>query len=189
MRDALDRMWRRILLMIAVGKVSAGNNAGAVQLLQIVLNGLETQDKRPYLQHYGFESAPKPGADVGVAYIAGDRTNGFIIASGDQRYRLHVAEGEVAIYDDLGHKVHLTRAGIVIDAAGHNMTILNAPVVDMGEAQILCGSLIATTSVLAPTVTGTVDVVFGSGPTERSGIAHRHGNVDNGPDISGPPVV
>jgi len=46
----------------------------------------------------------------------------------DRRYRLTgLAEGEVALYDDLGHKVHLAREGIVIDGGGHNVSVINAP--------------------------------------------------------------
>jgi phage gp45-like len=41
----------------------------------------------------------------------------IVLVVGDRRYRLkNLQDGEVAIYDDLGQKVHLTRDGIRVDA-------------------------------------------------------------------------
>ncbi len=66
---------------------------------------------REYLQHYGFTSIPKPGAEV---ILVADGNHIVAIASDDRRYRLAISEGEVALYDDRGQAVHLTSTGIVM---------------------------------------------------------------------------
>ncbi|WP_431477838.1 phage baseplate assembly protein domain-containing protein [Massilia eburnea] len=59
----------------------------------------------------GFTSVPKPGAEGVVVFVGGNRDHGLVIAVEDRRFRLKgLASGEVAIYDDQGQKVHLTRA-------------------------------------------------------------------------------
>ena len=46
----------------------------------------------------------------------------------DRRYRLKgLQTGEVAVYDDQGQSVTLTREGIVVDGAGKTITFRNAP--------------------------------------------------------------
>ncbi len=74
-------------------------------------------DKREGLEHfeaYGFGSRAHPGAEVFAAFFNGDRSHGVVLATADRRYRLKLEEGEVAMFDDLGQKVHLTRSGIVV---------------------------------------------------------------------------
>ena len=46
----------------------------------------------------------------------------------DRRYRLKgLARGEVAVYDDQGQSVTLTRAGIVVNGGGKPIVFKNAP--------------------------------------------------------------
>lgn len=70
----------------------------------------ETIANREYLQHYGFTSRPLAGAEL-VIIVEGN--NIIAVASDDRRYRLTIADGEAALYDDQGQKVHLKRNGIV----------------------------------------------------------------------------
>lgn len=73
----------------------------------------ESIDNREYLQHYGFTSRPKAGAEIIIIREGGH----FVaIASDDRRYRLALEEGEAALYDDLGQKAHLTRSGIEVSS-------------------------------------------------------------------------
>lgn len=72
--------------------------------------------------HYGFSSRPKADAE-GIAIACGGVNDHLVlIATADRRVKITLAEGEVALHDDLGQKVHLTRAGIVIDTPG-NVTV------------------------------------------------------------------
>jgi len=71
----------------------------------------ETIDNREYFQHYGYTSRPLAGAEIIIIREGGH----FIaMASDDRRYRISLENGEVALYDDLGQKAHLTRTGIEV---------------------------------------------------------------------------
>ena len=84
---------------------------GAVRLFSATGRPGETFSLREFLQHYGFASYPKAGAELVIA-IEGNVITA--IGSDDRRYRLALVEGEAALYDDLGQVVHLTRDGIVV---------------------------------------------------------------------------
>lgn len=115
--ESPSNLWRRMLLVIGRGRVALANDAGAVQLLQVVMSAAEIQDHAPRLAEYGFTSNPPPGSDVAMVFLGGNRTDGLVIATGNQQYRLKgLAPGEVALYDDAGQVVRLTPAGIVITA-------------------------------------------------------------------------
>lgn len=112
----IDQLYRRARMMIGLGTVQTSTDDGPVQKLQVLLGQGQTRDNTPNLQNYGHSSRPHVGADVVMLSIGGDRSNSVIVAVGDQRYRIALVEGEVAIHDDIGQKVHLTRAGIVQNA-------------------------------------------------------------------------
>lgn len=108
-----------MLTSIARAVVSLVSDSGLWQSLQLRVLKDETLDDVERVQQYGFTSVPKApsaaGAAEAVVVFMGDRSSGVVIAVDDRRYRLKsLAAGEVAIYDDLGQKVHLTRTKIVI---------------------------------------------------------------------------
>ncbi|WP_226571240.1 phage baseplate assembly protein V [Mangrovibacter yixingensis] len=98
------------------------------QVLQISMPGGEGKSDIEHLEPYGFTSAPKAGAEAVAAYFDGDRSHGVVLVASDRRYRIKgLAAGEVAIYDDIGQSVTLSRSGIVINGAGNPVTVTNAP--------------------------------------------------------------
>lgn len=75
-------------------------------------------DVREGLEHfepYGFTSRVKQGAEAIGAFFNGDRSHGVVLVTADRRFRLHVEEGEVAVFDDQGQKVVLKRDGILVE--------------------------------------------------------------------------
>lgn len=93
----MNEMVRGILLSMAEGVIkrfSATGRAG------------ETFTDREYFQHYGYTSRPTPGAE-GIIFREGNHI--IMIASDDRRYRIALAEGEVALYDDQGQVIKLKR--------------------------------------------------------------------------------
>lgn len=75
-------------------------------------------DVREGLEHfepYGFTSRVKKGAEAIGAFFNGDRSHGVVLVTADRRFRLHVEEGEVAVFDDQGQKVVLKRDGILVE--------------------------------------------------------------------------
>lgn len=92
------------------GVVSLVNNDGGVQKVQLKMHDGAQNAER--LQNYGHVSYPKQGAEGIVLALSGHRSHSVMIVCDDRRYRLDLEEGESALYDDLGQKVHLKRDGI-----------------------------------------------------------------------------
>jgi len=118
MNRLLGPLRRRIQMMVARAVVSGIADAGGIQALQIEALEGETLEGVERMQDYGFTSVPHPGAEAVVVFAGGTRSHGLVVALGDRRYRLRALQnGEVAIYDDLEQRVHLTRDGVVIESA------------------------------------------------------------------------
>jgi phage baseplate assembly protein V len=153
MMEAIERLSRRIWMMIGRGKIMTGDDSGPVQLLQIKLGEDEIRDKTKRLAEFGFASMPPDGSDGIAIFPAGDRSAGVIIATGHQASRLTgLQPGESALYDAFGKYIKLTSAGIVVEANGQSVTVNNASTVDVT----------ATTSVTITSpstkITGTLEV-------------------------------
>lgn len=94
------------------------------------------------VQNYGYTSVPHPDAEGVAVFPGGLRSHPLIIAVDDRRYRLKgLKPGEVAIYDDLGQVVHLTREGVRVQTplsaeieAGERIK-LKSPVVEIEASE------------------------------------------------------
>lgn len=121
-----DRLMWRVRGMIARVVLNLVNDATKLQAMQVTLLADQVSDDVEHFQHYGFTSVAFPGAEGIALAIGGSTGNTVVINVDDRRYRLKaLPDGEVALYDDLGHKVHLTRDGIVIDGAGQLVKMVN----------------------------------------------------------------
>lgn len=126
--SAVERVFRRVILAIGRGRVTAGNDDGNVQKLQIQLGANEIRDDTPRLAEYGFSSYPPRESDVVAIFVGGDRSNGIIIATGNQTYRFKsLKEGECVIHDNLGQSVYLSKSGIVVNGGGLPVEVTNTP--------------------------------------------------------------
>lgn len=187
MLDAIERTFRRVMLAIGRGRICVANDSSAVQTLQVKLGNHEVQDNLPRLAEFGFTSVPPSGADAVLLFLGGDRSNGVVVATGDQSTRpRNLKPGEAMLYSADGKKVHLTLdGGIFIDANGQDVTVANAAT----------ATITAETMVVLDTpklkVTGSIeaggDVLDNSG-TNTSTLAHvrqvynthTHGGVQGG---------
>lgn len=107
---------RRVMLMISRAVIKIVNDAEGIQKVQAVGYGDELLENVERFQEYGLTSRPKGNAEAVVAAVAGGRSHTIVIAVDDRRFRLRNLEaGEVALYDDLGQKVHLKRDGIYVE--------------------------------------------------------------------------
>ncbi len=70
----------------------------------------ESFTDREYIQHYGYTSRPLAGAE-GILLKQGN--NIILVASDDRRYRITLAEGEVALYTGEGDYIHMKRGRLV----------------------------------------------------------------------------
>lgn len=136
---ALGPVGRRIANMLSRGVLSAVSASTKMQTLQLKLLAGEVKDGVEHLEPYGYTSHPQVGAEAVAAFFDGDRSHGVVIVVADRRFRLTgLAPGEVALHDDQGQKIHLTRGGIVIDGAGHQITMTNTTKVRFETAQFEC---------------------------------------------------
>lgn len=110
---ALQPIKDQLAMVIGRGVLLALSTPGGGARAQVAGVAGETLDDREYAQDYGLSSRPHPGAEAVMAFLAGWRSNGMVLRLWDRRYTLVLEYGEVAIHDDLGQKVHLTRTGIV----------------------------------------------------------------------------
>lgn len=119
---AIAPLARRVGNMLARGAVTLSNASGKLQTLQVSLLSDEAKDTVEHLEPYGFTSNPLEGAEVLAAFIEGDRSHGVVIVASDRRYRpTNLPPGDVAIYDNRGHKIQFTATGIVITG---NLTVV-----------------------------------------------------------------
>lgn len=117
---------RTIQSMIFRGAVKKLDDAADVQVVQT--SGLGGYiDDAEHVQPYGFRSRPFAGAQTVVARLG---ALGALVAwIFDGRYKVALDEGEVAIFDDQGQKVHLKRAGIEVSVpTGKSVKILSGTV-------------------------------------------------------------
>lgn len=106
---------RRITNMIVRVTIAAVSSALKTQRVQIGALAGEGKTDIEHFEAYGHTSNPHPGAEGLGLFFGGDRSHGAVICVGDKRYRLTgLKSGEVALYDDLGQVVHLTRDGISV---------------------------------------------------------------------------
>jgi phage baseplate assembly protein V len=139
------------------GVITLVKAAGEIQLVQLDgLSGEKLQDAEQF-QQYGCTSNPPKGSMAIVLPIGGKTAHGIIIATEHGTYRLKdLAEGEVALYDDQGQKIHITRNGIVVDGGGKTVTVQNV-------------------SDLNVTTTGAVNVTAGGKATVKADLVEIDG--------------
>lgn len=110
-----NRIYRRVLMMIAPARITTSNDGGHVRKLQVQLSEDEIVDAAPQLQEYGFASNPLPSCDAVVAFVAGDRSRPVVVGTNDQRYRpTGLQPGDVMIYDWRGNSILLSVDGVKI---------------------------------------------------------------------------
>ncbi|WP_051378332.1 phage baseplate assembly protein V [Derxia gummosa] len=140
---------RRVGNLLARGVLTGSSTADGLPRAQARLLADETRDALDDLERYGLASAPLPGAEVLAAFVDGDRAHGVVLAIADRRYRIPLDAGEVALYDDLGQSVHLTRDGIVVRGAGQPMLITDTPTLTVDAAMHVTGAITCDAAVSA----------------------------------------
>ena len=163
----LEALYRRLLYVVGRGEVTLVKDSGAAQTMQVRRGSAGVQDNMPRLAEYGFQSVPPVGSDAVVLSLAGSSSDAVVIATGNQQFRLrNLGNGEVAISDDKGQRVHLTAFGIHIVAAG-------------------------TLTIDATALVVNADTTF-NGTVQANGHAiddtHQHGGVTTGLGNTGTPI-
>lgn len=162
---AANRLYRRVMMAVAPAlKVTATDDSGPIHRAQVRGFPNETIDNMPVLQIYGLASHAPPGSDATAIFASGDRSNGVIVATGNQQFRLrNLNPGEVALHDNAGTVVRLASGGNVeITCTG--LVTIKAPSISIaadtvtiagqsGNATVnLTGDIHATGTITADTV-------------------------------------
>ncbi|HAY0218991.1 TPA: phage baseplate assembly protein [Escherichia coli] len=122
----VPELFRRLVSLVSVGRVTAGGDSGVVQTVQ-VQSPSEVRSDTPVLQQFGFSSVLPDGTDVVVMSLAGNRSSAVVVASGHQSYRINgLSRGEVVVYNQWGQYVRLGEDGIVVEASGQPVTVNSA---------------------------------------------------------------
>ena|SRR5258706_3218535 len=132
----LNRLARRVLLLIGRGRVTTSNDGGPVQLVQVQVNALEPIDNVRRLAEFGFTSVLPDGSDVVMGFIGGDRSNGVIVGSNHQQSRpKNLKPGESIIFSQDGKQIYMTADGrIVVEAKGQPVTVNHASTVTVNAS-------------------------------------------------------
>lgn len=146
--SGLSVLGGRLRGMVGRALLRVVNDAAKLQAVQVDLREGVVRDHAEHFQHYGFTSVPLPGAEGIALSVGGSSDHTVVINVDDRRYRVQAMQaGEVALYDDLGHQVRLTRTGIVIDGGGHPVLMTNlqklrveADIEATGQIKDLCDS-------------------------------------------------
>jgi phage gp45-like len=171
---AIERLYRRVLMVVGRGRIKTGRDDGPAQLLQVRLGQLETVDNLPRLAEYGFNSMPPEDVDAIVLFAGGNRSDGVIIATSSQTYRMRsLHSGEVSISDDQGQSVYLMRGGIKLtDKAGSTVT-LNGD--GSGDMTFASGLTIHANSKIVGTLEVTQDITSDASITAAQDVADQGG--------------
>lgn len=104
----------RIANLLGRGTVLASGAASKMQSLQVSLLAGETKTGVEHFEPYGFTSNPRPGSEVLVTFLDGDRSHGIAVAATDRRYRIReLPAGGVAVYTGTGNSIILNPDGSI----------------------------------------------------------------------------
>ncbi len=142
---------RRIQSMFVRGTVARVDDGKKMQELRLDLEHGHQPTKVEHIHPYGISFKPHPDAEVVAVSMGGNRDHMMVIAVGDRRYRLKdLKDGEFAIHDDQGQKVHFTRDGVVVDTPkkvnikSGEPTHIEAPTITLKGALVFQGDITHT---------------------------------------------
>lgn len=185
--NALMALARKVRLAMGLGIVRRINDSAKVQRLQVSLLRGELREDLNRYQNYGFTSHPRPGCEAVVVAIGGNRSHLVALAVDDPRVRMaDLEEGEVAVYNHEGDRIHFKNGGEIVVVASGRVTVTSPEVIVAAETRVrLETPLCEVTGDLR--VEGTIE---GDVVRTAAGISlgtHRHKDTQPGSGVSGDP--
>ena len=109
-RDQVSRVMGNVRQ--AFRATAARNTHG--KLIGVEMEGLAGESvSGELMQHYGYSSAPLPGAEFLAIPVGGNSKHTVVVASDDGRYRITLKDGEVTLYTDEGDYIHMKRGRLI----------------------------------------------------------------------------
>jgi phage baseplate assembly protein V len=131
---------RRILSMVGKCILSAIDDSGGLQTVDLSFLKDETIDNIERVQEYGFTSHPPKDSEGVVAFLGGNQQHGVVIATDSSKYRIKpLPEGAVAIYNMNGDFVKLESDKMTVEVAEEyheapTKVVVNSPKVVLGTS-------------------------------------------------------
>lgn len=134
----------RIYRIIGKAILTALDNTGTAQKIQVSVLKNETVSNLEKAEEYGLSTYPKTGSQAIILSIGGNRDHAICINISDRRYRpTDLAEGEVAIYThedstlSSGHRIHLKANGVIdVNCDTANINAESAVNIDGGTGSL-----------------------------------------------------
>ncbi len=100
---------RKIRRLLGRGLIRRVKYANKIRYFQIQQEGGTPLDDVEHMEPFGFTSHPLPNSETVVLAFNGNGSHSVAIVAGDQRYRIVIDEGEAAMYNHFGDKVHIKK--------------------------------------------------------------------------------
>ena len=179
---------KRLKSLLGRGTLVMSDDKPKMRTVQCEFLKGEIREGLEHFEPYGWTSKAKAGAACLGLFFNGDRSHGVVAVTADRRYRLQVAEGEVAIFDDQGQRVYLKRDGIDVvtpknltATVGGSMSAEVTGNVTLKAPQTMIESNVSITGTLSVTGqisgTGGMTVSGGSGASVTGSLAVTGGDV------------
>lgn len=131
-RTDLDRLHRLIASMLVRGTIDEIDDARMMQTIGVRLEDGYRPRQAEHWQPYGLSYHPQNGAEVIAVSLGGNRDHMIIMPGADRRYRLkNMEQGELAIHDDQGQKVHFKRDAVFVET--DKKVVAKAPLMLVGD--------------------------------------------------------
>ncbi len=127
MNDALARLYRRITMLVGIGRTTGvSDDSGTTQTLQYK-TPFDVRGDTLRMTEFGFSSGLPAGSDVLILSLGGDRSSQVIVATnhGSTRYG-SLNPGETVIYDAKGKSILLGLEKLTVTCAGQDIEVLDA---------------------------------------------------------------
>lgn len=180
---------RRLRTLLRRGVVRLVKYSDSVRLLQVKVPGGSALSDLEHLEPFGFTSHPKADAEALVLSFDGNGSHSVALMVSDRRYRLTIAEGEVALYNANGDNLHFKADGTAVVKAATKVQI-DSPATEISGALTVTGAttLSSTLDVTGATTAATITSGAISATAVTSGGiafgAHTHPYTDDGSNVT-----
>jgi len=162
-----EKLANRIKNLFGTG-IATRIETGIVQLK--LATGI-VNDRIKRVHNYGFMSRPLPGAKAYTLFVGGDTSRGIAVCIEDETYQMALEPGDVAVLDNKGNLVHLTKTGInVISPTNVKIT---APKTTINGETLINGN----TTITGVCAVGSLAAVGGGAVPAKGGMNMTGGDV------------
>jgi len=124
LKRLLNPIKRKIFLMIGRALLTAIDNGGSVQRVQVQGLKGEVLSDIDHVQPYGFATYPESGKEVILIFVNGDRDQGVALSVVDRDTRpTDLAEGDSCLYNSSSVRVWLKAGGVYVDSASGEIVL------------------------------------------------------------------